>query len=83
MVLSHRVGVSGYFCPKRDRDFQSSRPNIDQVSSQGGLLCCPWLPCAVAIVVVVFNEVDKVIQFLSVLLYLVYTTIIIFCLILD
>ena len=83
MVLSHRIEVSEYFCPKWGRDFQPSRPNIGQVPSEGGLLCCPWLPCAVALVVVVFNEVDNVIQFLNVLLYLVYTAIMIFRLILD
>ena len=61
MVLSHRVGVGEYICPKRGRDFQPSRPDIGQVPSEGGLLCCPWLPCAIAIVVEVLNEVDNVV----------------------
>ena len=81
-VLSHKVGVSEYFCPKRGRDFQLSRPDMSQEPSKRGLLCCPWLPCAFPIVVVVFTEVDNGIQLLNVLLYLVYTEFMIFCLIL-
>ena len=63
-MLSHRVRVSEYFCPKRGWDFQLSRRNISQEPSEGGLLCCAWLPCAFPIVVAFFNEVDNGIQFL-------------------
>jgi len=74
-VVLPRVEFLEYICPKQGQALKPSVAtlflNMGHVPSGEGLLCCSCLSYALAIVVVVFNEVSNVIQLLLFLLCLI------------